>query len=103
LQGFWAIADQGVVSLGNFLTTIILARTVSPQEYGVWTVTYGLILFLNVLPASLITYPLIVRLASHNEDSAGQLIVAALALTTLLALPQMLVLFCVSSLIGGRL
>jgi len=101
LQGFWAIADQGIVSLGNFLTTIILARTVSPQEYGVWTVTYGLILFLNVLPASLITYPLIVRLASHNEDSAGQLIVAALTLTTLLALPQMLILFCVSSLIGG--
>jgi O-antigen/teichoic acid export membrane protein len=101
LQGFWAIADQGVVSLGNFLTTIILARTVSPHEYGVWTVTFGLILFLNVLPASLITYPLVVRLASQNEDRAGELIVAALVLTTVLALPQMLVLFCVSSLIGG--
>jgi len=101
LQGFWAIADQGVVSLGNFLTTIILARTVSPHDYGVWTVTFGLILFLNVLPASLVTYPLVVRLASHSEDSAGELIVAALVLTTILALPQMLVLFCVSSLIGG--
>jgi O-antigen/teichoic acid export membrane protein len=101
LQGFWAIADQGIVSLGNFLTTIILARTVSPHEYGVWTVTFGLILFLNVLPASLVTYPLMVRLASHNEDSEGELIVAALVLTTILALPQMLILFCIASLIGG--
>jgi hypothetical protein len=42
-----------------------------------------------------------VRLASHNEDSAGELIVAALVLTTILALPQMLILFCISSLIGG--
>ena len=31
LRGFWAIADQAVVSLGNFLTTIILARTVAPK------------------------------------------------------------------------
>ena len=66
LQGFWAIADQGIVSLGNFLTTIILARTVSPHEYGVWTGNFRFdFLFLNVLPASLVTYPLMVRLASH--------------------------------------
>ena len=101
LQGFWAIADQGVVSLGNFLTTIILARAVSPRDYGVWTVIFGLVLFLNVLPASLITYPLMVRLASRDEGSAGQLIVAALLLTALLALPQVVILFGVSSLIGG--
>lgn len=48
LQGFWAIADQGVVSLGNFLTTIIVARAVSPEVYGIWTVILGLILFLQV-------------------------------------------------------
>jgi len=101
LQGFWAIADQGVVSFGNFLTTIILARAVSPEVYGVWTVIFGLILFLNGLHASLITYPLSVRLASRDDAEMGQLIVASLALTALLALPQALILVGASFLIGG--
>ena len=101
VQGFWAIADQGVVSLGNFLTTIILARSVSLQAYGVWTVIFGLILFLNVFHSSLITYPLSVLLASRDDADMGQLVVASLALTALLVLPQALVLIGVSYLIGG--
>jgi O-antigen/teichoic acid export membrane protein len=101
LQGFWAIADQGVVSLGNFLTTIIVARAVSPGVYGIWTVIFGLILFLNVLHGSLITYPLSVRLASLDDADVGQLVVASLGLTALLALPQALILFGASFLIGG--
>ena len=100
-QGIWAIADQGVVSLGNFLTTIILARAVSPEAYGVWSVIFGLIIFLNVLQSSLIVYPLSVRLASDDEAETGQLIFAALALTALLALPQALILFGASFMIGG--
>jgi O-antigen/teichoic acid export membrane protein len=100
LQGFWAIADQGVVSLGNFLTTIILARAVSPEVYGVWTVILGLILFLNGFHASLITYPLSVCLA-QDDDEMGELIVASLALTVLMVLPQALVLICATFLIGG--
>jgi O-antigen/teichoic acid export membrane protein len=100
-KGFWAIADQGVVSLGNFFTTIILARAVSPEVYGIWTVIFGLMLFFNGLHASLITYPLSVRLASGEDDESGRLIMASLALTALLALPQSLILFGVAFLLGG--
>jgi O-antigen/teichoic acid export membrane protein len=99
--GFWAIADQGVVSLGNFLTTIIVARAVSPSVYGIWTVIFGLILFLNVLHGSLITYPLSVRLASVDDADVGKLVVASLGLTALLALPQTLILFGAAFLIGS--
>src|SRR4030095_3337931 len=77
LQSFWAIADQGIVSLGNFLTTIILARALTPDAYGLWSVIFGLILFLNVFPSSLVNYPLSVRLAAR-DDSSGQLVKAAL-------------------------
>jgi len=101
LQGFWAIADQGVVSLGNFLTTIIVARALSPQAFGIWTVIFGLILFLNGLHGSLITYPLSVRVASLDDGDVGQLVVASLALTSILALPQALILFGAGFLIGG--
>src|SRR3954469_12892194 len=59
-RGIWAIADQGIVSLGNFLTTIILARTFGPEVYGVWSIIFGFMLFLNNLHASLIIYPLTV-------------------------------------------
>jgi len=99
LQSFWAIADQGVVSLGNFLTTIILARTLTPDAYGLWSVIFGLILFLNVFPASLVNYPLSVRLAAR-DDASGQLVKAALALTAILAVPQVLLLFTVSFLVA---
>src|SRR5213075_2031677 len=99
LQSFWAIADQGVVSLGNFLTTIILARALTPAAYGLWSVIFGLILFLNVFSASLINYPLSVRMAAR-DDSGDQLVNAALTLTALLAVPQMLLLFAVSSLVA---
>jgi O-antigen/teichoic acid export membrane protein len=42
-----------------------------------------------------------VRLASRDESDTGQLILAALALTALLAMPQALILFGTSFLIGG--
>ncbi|HEX6186943.1 MAG TPA: hypothetical protein VFZ40_02590 [Pyrinomonadaceae bacterium] len=102
LQSFWAIADQGVVSLGNFLSTIILARALTPTAYGVYAVVLGLILLLNVLPASLISYPLSVRLAARDDSSAAELVIPALALTALLALPQILVLFAASMLISSK-
>ena len=99
LQSFWAIADQAIVSLGNFLTTIILARALTPDAYGLWSVIFGLILFLNVFPASLVNYPLSVRLAAR-DDSSSQLVKAALALTAILAVPQVLLLFTVSFLVA---
>ncbi|HVQ40496.1 MAG TPA: hypothetical protein VMS31_23340, partial [Pyrinomonadaceae bacterium] len=87
--------------LGNFLTTIILARAVSPEQYGIWTVIFGLILFLNGLHASLVTYPLSVRLASRDDVDGSQLVIASLGLTAILAVPQALILFGASFLIGG--
>jgi hypothetical protein len=35
-QGYLAAVDQGVISVSNFLATIILARSVSPTELGVY-------------------------------------------------------------------
>ncbi|HYW72257.1 MAG TPA: hypothetical protein VE961_14570 [Pyrinomonadaceae bacterium] len=99
-QSFWAIADQGIVSLGNFLTTIILARTLTPEAYGLWSVIFGLILFLNVLPYSLINYPLSVRMAARDEIGQSSLVKASLVLTALLAVPQILILVTASFLVA---
>jgi O-antigen/teichoic acid export membrane protein len=39
-EGYLAAVDQGVISLANFLATIILARSVSPTELGVYGVGF---------------------------------------------------------------
>jgi len=99
-QGFWAIADQGVVSLGNFLMTIILARTLSQEVYGIWTVLFGSILLLNVIHYSLIVYPLMVRASSPDEVKAQQFVTGALVLTIICAIPLGLVLLAASTFIN---
>ena len=99
-QGFWAIADQAVVSLGNFLTTIILARHLSPEVYGVWAVVFGFILFLNVVHASLVIYPLTLKAAARDDAATRQLVKSSLCLTVVLAVPLGLVLFGAAYLIG---
>jgi O-antigen/teichoic acid export membrane protein len=30
----WTLVDQGVLSFGNFLLNVLLARTVSQEDYG---------------------------------------------------------------------
>src|SRR5271170_6186042 len=57
-QRFWAFIDQGVVSLGNFMATVMLARALKPGEFGIFALLFGSILFLNTVHAALVTYPL---------------------------------------------
>jgi O-antigen/teichoic acid export membrane protein len=87
VKGAWAIGDQAVVSLGNFLTTIILARSFSPEVYGIWTVLFSFILFLNVIHASLITYPLTIKATTLDEPGMRQLVNGSLSLTIILTVP----------------
>ncbi len=56
--GFWSIVDQGVVSAGNFLTTILLARCLLPSEYGVYALLLALMIFMIYLNSSVILYGL---------------------------------------------
>lgn len=101
MKGVLAIGDQAVVSLGNFLTTIILARSFSPEVYGVWTVLFGFILFLNVIHASLITYPLTVKAGALDEAEMRQLVKGSLSLTVMVNVPLGLA-FCGAAWLIGQ-
>jgi len=85
--GFWAMADQGLVSLGNFLTVILLARRMSLIEFGAFAVLFEVILFLNSIGASLIIYPLCVKGAVGDRDELRRLTGASLIMTLLLCVP----------------
>lgn len=89
-QSFWALSDQGLVSLGSFATQLVIARHVAPGLYGTYSLLLGVILFVNGIHGALVTYPLSFRLATANEGEAAALLRTACLLTTLLALPAAL-------------
>lgn len=90
-KSFWALADQAASSAGNFLTNIMLARTLARESFG----TFGLILegifFLNAIQSAFVTYPLSVRGASGTKASLSKYTTISLILTLVLAAPVVLV------------
>ncbi len=85
-RGFWALVDQGVTSLGNFLTIIILAHALPAREYGAYAVVFGVLVFCNNLQNALIIYPLSIKVA-RGEDTLSALLGTSLFLCTILAFP----------------
>jgi O-antigen/teichoic acid export membrane protein len=67
-HNMWAVADQGVVSLGNFLTTVLLARVLAPADYGVFAMLFGAMFLLNSLHAALVLYPLLLEAAVEGSS-----------------------------------
>jgi len=86
-KGAWALADQAVVSLGNFLTSILLIRHWhgAPQTYGQYALVFSVALFLNNVHGSLVTYPLTVRGAASGADGLRRMASSALAQSFCLA------------------
>lgn len=88
-KGFWSLADQGVVSVGNFATNILLARSVARYDYGVFAILFGILLFLNSIHAAFVSYPLSVKGATTDLAGLRRLTGHSLLLTRLLGLPLM--------------
>jgi O-antigen/teichoic acid export membrane protein len=102
LEGsFWSVADQAVVSLGTFLTSIALARSLSPSDYGAYGALLAGLLFLNGIHASLVTSPLSVQGAAVGRAALGRYSTASLLFTLALAVPSGLALLGASAFFGG--
>lgn len=86
-RGAWALGDQAVVSLGNCLTGIMLAGTLSLDDFGAFVLIFGILLFLNSLHSSLVTFPLSVRGAPSDMDALRRLTGYSLLFTVALFLP----------------
>ena len=69
----WSLADQSVVSLGNFLTNVILARKLAPHEFGVYAILLGIVFFIYGAHSALVTYPLSIRGATADKDGLVRL------------------------------
>ncbi len=85
-QGFWALADQGVVSLGTFLTSILLARHLSPAQYGVYALIFSALFYFTSIHSAVIIYPLSVTGAATKAKSLSRLSGTSLMFTGALGL-----------------
>ncbi len=53
----WALADQVLISGTNFVTTVLLARALAPDDFGDFVLVYLVLLFVNSIQLGLITQP----------------------------------------------
>lgn len=59
-KGFWSVTDQALFAGANFLLNIVLARWLSPVEYGAFTLAFTAFLLLGMFHTALITEPMLV-------------------------------------------
>lgn len=56
-KGAWALADQALISATNFTTMVLVARSVSPREFGLYSLAYTGLLFANSVQSALVIQP----------------------------------------------
>lgn len=81
-SGFWSLTDQAIVSLGSFLTNILLARELAPKEYGTYAILLGALLIIYGTHGAIVTYPLLLLGSSESQDGLRSLTVFSLWLTS---------------------
>jgi O-antigen/teichoic acid export membrane protein len=86
------LADQAVVSFGNFALSVSLAHILPVAEFGIYSVTMSFLLFFNTLHQAFIIYPLSVRTAGTPPRMHARLLRMAVLLTLPCALPFILIL-----------
>jgi len=64
-----ALLDQALVSATNFLTSLILARYLGLENFGIYTLAWMLILFVNCIQQALVVAPMMsIGPKQHEKD-----------------------------------
>lgn len=66
-QGSTVVLDQGFYSITNFLTGILLARSISKEAYGIYVLALSLLLSLLGVQRAMITVPYTVYFKKHEQ------------------------------------
>ncbi len=64
----WGLADQGLSSLTNFALGIVVARSLSPREFGAFSIAFGVYTIGLGLTRALTSEPLMVRFSAASRD-----------------------------------
>lgn len=67
-RGAWGIPDQAFISLSNFVTTILLARALTPERFGEFAVAFSFVTVALALASAALTQPFVVLSARYDAD-----------------------------------
>jgi O-antigen/teichoic acid export membrane protein/adenylate kinase len=90
------LGDQGLISGANFLTMVLLARTLGPSGFGVFALAYSALLFANILQSTLITQPHNVLGSTRSTADYGSFTFTMAGAQIVLALIEALITGCVA-------
>lgn len=89
-RAVFALLDQGMFAGSNFIIGVQLARSLSPGDYGIFTVAYSVLLLLGTIHTAALTGPMLVfgagKYASRFRGYLSFLLWAHAALTGVLSL-----------------
>jgi O-antigen/teichoic acid export membrane protein len=101
-KSVWALADQAVVSVGNYATVILVARNLpDARQFGTFNLLLAILLFLNSLQQALVIYPLLVRGAVLDRPGMQRLATGCLLATLALCVPLGIGFSCTSLFFAG--
>ena len=92
LAGKWkwrlifALTDQGLLSLSNFILTIILANKLTIEAFGNYSIVWTITIFAENIGASLINEPLPAIVSKHTASDRASILRAAFFISLSLAL-----------------
>ena len=87
----WSLADQVLVSGSNFLTGIVLARTLGIEAFGAYVIAQMYLLYANTFQASLVVSPMMTAVpAQHDKREQKRMIRGFMGYTLLVLLITLL-------------
>lgn len=82
----YSVLDQAFFSGSNFIVGFLLARWLSNEAYGVFSIAYSLFLFISGFPNSLVWEPMIVNGSTRQPSQLTEYFRIQIQLQTLLTL-----------------
>ena len=93
-KGFWAVTDQGLFAGSNFILNILLARWLTPSEYGAFGIAFAVFLLIGSLHSAMLIEPMLVfgsgRYEARLTEYLGALIYGHLSFVSLGSLALLL-------------
>jgi len=86
-KGGFALLDQGFISGSNFVIAILLARWLTPEQYGTYAVAFGVFVLVVIVYQSLVLEPLAVFGASSYRDSLRNYLRSVIRIYAVLWIP----------------
>lgn len=100
--GYWvskisySIIDQGLLSGANFILNILLAKRISPDEYGVFGITFAVFLFLSGFHNALLIEPLVVIGPTRYSNQIPRYLTIIVCVHFVFALAITITLLCIA-------